>query len=203
MLFDIGGVLITLDGVPSLAKLLEIDESDEDVHALWMTSPAVVAHETGRMSAAEFASGVVADLNLRVTADVFLQDFCQWPKAIQDGAFELLEDIPPRYRVAALSNTSAVHWDRIIALGLAERFELTYLSHEIGYMKPAPEAYLIALKGMAVPPSEVLFLDDGLSNVKAARSLGLHAHVARDPQEARSVLEEYGVISVSANLSHG
>jgi len=147
VLFDSEGVLITLDGVPSLAKLLEIDESDEDVHALWMTSPAVVAHEAGRMSAAEFASGVVADLNLRVAADVFLEDFCQWPKAIQDGAFELLEDIPPRYRVAALSNTSAVH--------------------EIGYMKPAPEAYLIALKGMAVPPSEVLFLDDGLSNVKS------------------------------------
>jgi glucose-1-phosphatase len=194
VLFDIGGVLVALDGVPSLARFLGVDENHEGLHAMWMASPSVVAHETGKIEAATFAARVVADLNLSVTADTFLQDFCAWPKTVLPGALQLLDEIPRACRVAALSNTSAVHWDTISALGVAERFERTYLSHQIGYLKPSAEAFLVALNGMALAPSEVLFLDDGLRNVDAARDLGIRAHVVRGPQEARNVLVQYGVI---------
>jgi HAD superfamily hydrolase (TIGR01509 family) len=195
VLFDIGGVLVALDGMPSLARLMDGKKSYDAIHELWMTCPAVVAHETGKISAEEFAVGVTADLNLPVTAHSFLRDFCAWPRAVHPGTFQLLEDIPRQYQVAALSNTSAVHWNRIVEMGLAERFQLTYLSHETGYLKPAREAFLVALKGLALAPSAVLFLDDGSANVKAARALGMPAHLASNPQEARAVLEEYGVLA--------
>jgi putative hydrolase of the HAD superfamily len=194
ILFDIGGVLVELDGVPSLAKLLGIEPQHEALHAMWMASPSVVAHETGKIEALAFAAGVVADLRLPVTADSFLQDFCSWPKGLLSGALELLDEIPGTYRVAALSNTSAVHWDKIQAMGIVDRFDQTYLSHQIGYLKPATEAFLVALEGMGLSPSDVLFLDDGLRNIDAARSLGMQAHLARGPGEARSVLAQYDVV---------
>jgi putative hydrolase of the HAD superfamily len=194
VLLDIGGVLAALDGVPSLAALLGVRAEHEALHAIWMTSPAVVAHETGRIGPTEFAVGVVSDLELSVTPEWFLEDFIGWLRGPLLGASELLNDIPPRYRVAALSNMSAVHWNAIVATGLTQRFDRIFVSHEIGYLKPAREAFEVALRGLQLHPTEVLFLDDGLRNVEAARALGMEAHLVRGPAEARAVLARSGVV---------
>ena len=65
---------------------------------------------------------------------------------------------------------SAFQWTRTQAMGLPCRFDAIFLSCEIGWLKPAPEAFQAALDGMALPPGEVLFLDDGAANVQAARA---------------------------------
>ena len=109
-----------------------------------------------------------------------------------------MDEIPDSYQVAALSNSCAVHWDKIRAMGLVDRFDQTYLSHQIGCLKPATEAFLVALEGMGLSPSGVLFLDDGLRNIDAAAKLGMHAHVARGPEEARRVLAQYGIVPFNA-----
>ena len=197
ILFDIAGVLVALDGVPSMAKLLGVESQHEELHAMWLASPSVVAHETGKIDAAAFAAGVVADLKLPVTADYFLQDFCGWPTGLLPGALQLLEEIPDTYKVAALSNTSAVHWEKISEMDLVDRFDQAHLSHQIGYLKPSTEAFLVSLEGMRLSPSDVLFLDDGLRNIEAAVKLGMHAHLVRGPEEARLVLEKYGVVPPS------
>ena len=61
-----------------------------------MQSPAVRAHETGKVGPEEFAVGVVADLNLPTTPDSFL-------RAFGDGLIGPLPAPPnfsPRYRMA-------------------------------------------------------------------------------------------------------
>ena len=198
ILFDIGGVLVALDGGPYLAKLLRVEPQHEPLHAMWIACPSVVAHEPGKIEAAAFAAGVVADLGLPVSADGFLQDFRDWPTGLLPGALQLLDEIPDAYHVAALSNTSALHWEKIRAMGLADRFDQTYLSHQIGCLKPATEAFLVALEGMGFSPSQVLFLDDGSRNVDAAAKLGMHAHLVRGPEDARRVLAQYGVLTSGA-----
>ncbi|HSR01741.1 MAG TPA: hypothetical protein VLM20_03030, partial [Methylophilaceae bacterium] len=59
VLFDVGGVLIELDGLPSLAKLLNREQSYDEIYKNWMSSPSVIAHETGKLSADEFATRIV------------------------------------------------------------------------------------------------------------------------------------------------
>jgi HAD superfamily hydrolase (TIGR01509 family) len=194
ILFDLGGVLAALDGMPAIAKLLGEARDHEALHAMWMASPAVVAHETGKIGPAEFASRVIADLGLPVTPEGFLEEFIGWFQGPLPGAAELLDEIPKEYGVAALSNMSAVHWDAIGATGLLQRFDRVFVSHETGCLKPAREAFTIALRGMQLHPSEVLFLDDGQRNVDAARALGMETVLARGPDEARVVLARFGVI---------
>ena len=193
VLFDIGGVLVALDGVPYLARVLQLPESHEVLHNLWLACPSVVAHETGRMSAGAFAVALVEELELPVSPDQFLLDFAGWLQRPHPGAVELVERIPRQYRVAALSNMSAFHWTQIAAMDWPDRFEAVYLSCEIGHLKPSVEAFQIALDGMKLPAAEVLFLDDGQANVAAARALGMEAQWVRGPEDVGRVLEQYGV----------
>jgi FMN phosphatase YigB (HAD superfamily) len=52
----------------------------------------------------------------------------------------------------------------------------------------------MALDGMALPPDQVLFLDDGAANVEAARDLGLIAHLVKNLVQTELVLKEYAVL---------
>lgn len=194
VLFDVGGVLVDVDGVPSLARLLQREATREEIHRLWLACPSVVEHETGRISAREFAPRIVADLSLSVTPDEFLADFDGWLRAPFPGAFDLVERIPSRYKVGILSNMCASAWDRIIDMGLPDRFDAICVSHEIGVLKPSERAFQVALSELGVPASQVLFLDDGAANVTAANTMGLKAHIVAGPREVEAVLVEYGVI---------
>jgi putative hydrolase of the HAD superfamily len=194
VLFDVGGVLVALDGVPSLAGLLGVEPHHDDLHRRWMSCASVRLHETGKISAETFAADVVAELGLSLSPQAFLVDFAGWLTGPLPGAFELVARIPNRYRVGILSNMSALHWRRIVAMALPERFDSICVSHEIGFLKPSPQAFETALDRMGLPADRVLFLDDGAANVDPARELGMIARLVKNPLETELVLKEYAVL---------
>ncbi|MEM7018661.1 MAG: HAD-IA family hydrolase [Pseudomonadota bacterium] len=194
VLFDIGGVLIQLDGMPALYSMMPDVTSDQDVHDRWTSSPAVIAYETGKIPAQEFAAQAIKDMDLQTTPEQFMKEFITWPNRTFPGTFELLDALPDSLLVAALSNTNALHWEQITAVGLGGKFEQTYLSHEIGHLKPSEEAFRIALSGIGRAPGEVLFLDDNAANIDTACKLGIQAHQVRSAYEAGIILKQYGVI---------
>ena len=194
VLFDIGGVLIELDGLPSLAKLLNSEQSHDEIYKNWMSSPSVIAHETGKLTADEFAMRVVEDLQIDLSPDAFMQNFATWIVGTFPNTFELLEAIPPHIPLAALSNTSAAHWIHVEATGLTQKLDHLFLSHEIGHLKPNHEAFQAAIDGLQLPAEEVIFFDDNIDNVIAASAFGLKAHQAFNPTQAKQILNQYGVI---------
>lgn len=194
VLFDVGGVLVALDGVPSLAGLLGVAPSHDDLHRRWMSCPSVRLHETGKVSADEFAVAVVAELGLSLSPAAFLREFDGWLTAPLPDAFELVAGIPHRFKVGVLSNMSASHWRRVVDMELPKRFDFICVSCEIGFLKPSREAFEAALDRLTLPPDQVLFLDDGSANVDAARELGFVAHLVRSPAQAEVVLKRYAVL---------
>lgn len=76
-------------------------------------------------------------------------------------------------------------------LPVEELFDLVVDSSEVGVRKPNPAIFRLALERLGgLPPERTVFLDDSEGNVKAARSLGMHAvHVRGDVSEAIAELD--------------
>ncbi len=194
VLFDIGGVLIELNGLPSIAKLLDSNQSLDHIYQYWMAAPSVIGHETGKLSTDEFAIAVVKDLKLNITPEAFMENFVTWIIGTFPDTFDLLDAIPDTVKVAALSNTSDAHWKEVEATGLTEKIDHLFLSHEIGHLKPSPPAFKAAVDGLGVPAEEIIFFDDIIENVEAANAFGLNAHQALSPTQAKNILNQHGVI---------
>ncbi|MBP5675849.1 MAG: HAD-IA family hydrolase, partial [Bacteroidales bacterium] len=50
-----------------------------------------------------------------------------------------------------------------------------FISSEMKMMKPSREFYLEAVRRIGLPPEEIVFIDDSLVNVQAARAVGIDA----------------------------
>jgi HAD superfamily hydrolase (TIGR01509 family) len=195
ILFDVGGVLVELGGVDALLGWLGSEATVEQLWAVWLRSPAVRAFETGRIEPMAFANAIVAELQLQIAPRTFLDSFASWPTRVYPGALEMVASIPAIYQRALLSNSNLLHWPRIMqGFGLGTSFEHHFSSHLTGKIKPDPEAFEHVLHTLGCRPSEVLFLDDNLLNVEAARQIGMSAHQARGAGESRLLLQQAGIL---------
>ena len=195
LLFDLGGVLIEYTGFESINALLSQEMTADQLRAHWDSTDIGVKFETGAITAAQFGDAFVRHWHLKVTAEVFLTEFRSWTSCLFPGAVELLAELRPRYRLAALSNSNALHWDRNNKeLGVDALFERAFSSHEVGMRKPDPAFYRHALHALAVGPPEVVFFDDVFINVEAARGLGIEAHQVVGVDGLRACLLELGIL---------
>ena len=80
------------------------------------------------------------------------------------------------FRTAILSNLPRPLGEELRATpGFLEHFDHVTFSYELGLVKPQPEIYLDATRGLDVEPAQALFLDGRPENVEGARAVGLQA----------------------------
>jgi putative hydrolase of the HAD superfamily len=93
------------------------------------------------------------------------------------GVEGLLERIRARYRVAFLSNSNEVHAEEIPKkfAALFQKDDRFIFSHRFKVAKPDPEIFRRALEVLGAPAQQVVFVDDLIENVAAARSIGMQA----------------------------
>jgi putative hydrolase of the HAD superfamily len=195
VLFDLGGVLIELGGVPVMRDLAGIG-SDDEVWRRWLTCPWVRSFERGHCSADEFASGVVSDWGLAVSPRRFLEMFRDWPRGPIPGAWELLAEVRSIVPIGCLSNTNVMHWEHQVARWpILDAFDFRFLSFELGLVKPDAELFEEVSVRLPAGPEQVLFLDDNLVNTEAARSSGFSSAQVRGVGQARQALVNLGVLS--------
>jgi putative hydrolase of the HAD superfamily len=178
ILFDLGGVLVRNNGRAALAALLPAPLEADRIWLKWLSSPSVREFERGRISAEAFASGFIDEWQIRLEPSAFISEFATWPAGLFAGAEPLLRALKTRHHVACLSNTNTVHWQRLTQLhGL---FDSAFLSHEMGHVKPDPEAFEFAIEKLGVAPGHIYFFDDLRPNVEAARKAGMRAFEVED-----------------------
>jgi putative hydrolase of the HAD superfamily len=177
LLFDLGGVLVEFSGVPDVAPLLRTASTASEIAERWSRCPHTEAFCRGTLTREAFAERFVRDWGIDVPPDRFLQAFRSWSKRLLPGAEALLASLRPRFRLAALSNSNEVHWERNADdLGVNDLFEVAISSHHVGICKPDPGIYRVAIDRLGVPPGAIMFFDDVPANVAAAAQLGIRAY---------------------------
>lgn len=81
-----------------------------------------------------------------------------------------------KLRLGVLSNFSLASLDHsLVSAGLAHYFDAICAAPVIGYAKPAPQAYQIALDTLQVSAEECLYFDDEEECIAGAEALGMRA----------------------------
>ena len=96
------------------------------------------------------------------------------------------------YQTAILSDMTQYQAEIIRKNGYFNLFNPVVLSHENRVKKPNPEAFQILLKKLKKPASSVIFIDDRIENVEAAKNQGIDAIHFINPKQLKEELERRG-----------
>jgi putative hydrolase of the HAD superfamily len=189
-----GGVLVEIDWHGKISKLLGQDIPFEQIHVLWGASPSVNEFEHGRMGFEEFAKAFIVEQGLTLTETAFKQEFMDIVVGDFPGVCELLEALQKNYTISLLSNTNTAHWNRIVEQNTFLRFvDHPFTSLQFGIMKPNPAIYHRLIQELNCRPDEILFFDDGLINVEAARAIGINAEQTIGLDQVKGVLRRHAI----------
>jgi len=179
IVFDIGGVLLRTEDRTSRQKLAEkYGLQPSNLEGLVFDSQPAHASTIGQESESAVWKNVASKLALSPEA---LEDFKKafWAGDKLDREFiQFLQACRPKYTTALLSNA----WEGA-RTQLAEKYGIKegetvdhiLFSYELGIAKPDLQIYQILANTLGFNFDEILFVDDFIENVLAARELGIHA----------------------------
>ncbi|MFT6705158.1 MAG: HAD superfamily hydrolase (TIGR01509 family) [Gammaproteobacteria bacterium] len=194
IVFDLGGVLVELEGQPIKNEWMSSAESFEDNWRRWLSSPLSQAFERGEIEIDEFAEGLIDEMQLKVGKAQFIDEFTRWPKAFFEGVFDLMQALEP-LTLGVFSNITAVHWPRYYPdLFSSGCFTHLFASYQLGLAKPDPNAYKAIATKMGLACNEVLFFDDNQVNVDGARSVGMQAELTVGLKGVYTALEQHQLL---------
>jgi len=128
LLFDLGGVLVDFSGVRDLAVLLGGRLSESEILERMGRYPPSEQFGLGKLSREDFANHFVKDWNLELPPQDFLREYQSWSRCLYPGAVELLTLLRPRFRLAVLSNSNELHWERNTnELGVTGLFDIAWM----------------------------------------------------------------------------
>ena len=74
--------------------------------------------------------------------------------------------------------------------GITDIFDEIIISAEVGFAKPDPRIYQLALERLVLKPEDVVFIDDFKHNIEAAEKMGLNTIHFTNTVEVLSELED-------------
>ncbi|TFB11137.1 HAD family phosphatase [Candidatus Marinimicrobia bacterium MT.SAG.3] len=195
IVFDLGGVIVNVNFNSALGMLF--DNSGKLNAALpnyLSISNLMQEYETGKIGAPDFHERLVDHLGLELSFEDFITSSNEAIEPGEDGIESIVRSLGEEYRLAILSNTNPIHFEHIkkkyAMIGL---FEHIILSYEIGVMKPAVLAYEKLIAATSKSPLKLLFIDDRIENINAAKELGIDGIHYRSVENLRRELEKRNI----------
>jgi HAD superfamily hydrolase (TIGR01509 family) len=98
---------------------------------------------------------------------------------VYPGVVEVVRALHGRTRLAVVSGTWRENVEAVLdAAGLADAFDLIVAKEDVTRRKPDPEAYLVALEKLRLPPQSVVVLEDSPTGIASARAAGIGRIIA-------------------------
>ena len=194
LIFDLGNVVININIDRFFKKILEhsvkkrIDITRDFLEIL-------ASLELGKYSEQEFYLEMKDKAGLKNISqsefvDIFNDIFDSWNNNVLDFIKNMRKS--KKYKIYALSNTNAIHIRYLIPskVDLAEYFDDTFYSYDLGLAKPDLKVYRRVLKIIKSKPEECLFIDDNTINIKAAEKVGMKGFIFKNEDDFLSKIEE-------------
>lgn len=181
IVFDLGGVIMTLDPAEALRRFKALGLSDAERYLDAYTQSGIFGNlEEGKITAEDFCSKLSSLTGHELTFDECKHAWLGYRKDVPQRNLDLLKELRAKgYRLILLSNTNPFMMDWALSSefdgkgsSLNDYFDALYLSYRLGIMKPAPDFFRQVLDNENILPEETLFVDDGPRNVEAAGKLG-------------------------------
>ncbi len=181
IVFDLGGVIMTLDPAEALRRFKALGLSDAERYLDSYTQSGIFGNlEEGKITAEDFRSKLSSLTGHELTFDECKHAWLGYRKDVPQRNLDLLKELRAKdYRLILLSNTNPFMMDWALSSefdgkgsSLNDYFDALYLSYRLGIMKPAPDFFRQVLDNESILPEETLFVDDGPRNVEAAGKLG-------------------------------
>lgn len=191
IVWDLGGVLLRTEDRHSRADLAkDLNLSYEELDRLVFNSPSARQASRGEIAAAEHWQNVCKLLSWPEERVQDLQDRFWGGDSLDEDLIAWIRTLKPDYVTALLSN----NWsDLRPALAdqwqIADLFAEIVISAEVGLTKPDEGIYRLTQAKLGLPPEHILFIDDFMENVQAAREAGWQAIQFQSSQQTIAAIK--------------
>jgi putative hydrolase of the HAD superfamily len=182
IIFDFGGVIVTINHQEALKRFKALGLPDAEKWLDPYTQSGIFGKlEQGEISAEDFRRELSKLCNRELSYDECKYAWLGYREEVPKRNLDVLKKLREEgYRLVLLSNTNPymMSWAESkdfdgAGNSIHDYFDATYLSFQLGVMKPDELFFRKVLMAEQVPPGECLFLDDGPRNVASASQIGI------------------------------
>lgn len=180
---------------------LEFGEFEDWLAALWggdraeglaLFQSLYLKYERNEMGCRDFMSQVRALMKIDFSDQDFEKKWLSCWRRDTDGMEAALMDLKGRLPLVVLSNTNTMHMQHFLReKSILSHFDRLFFSHDLGLSKPQPEIYEAVCSSLGCQSEQLLFFDDKLENVEAARRAGWAAEIFVDVLTMRQRLDQH------------
>lgn len=200
IIFDLGGVIITLDQPQAIRRFQELGLKDAAERLDAYTQSGIFGDlERGRIDAEGFRQGLSQLIGREVSYEECRYGWLGYCRELPKRNIEALKQLRSEgYRLILLSNTNPYMMSWVMSPefdgeghSLDYYMDACYMSYQLGVMKPDTEFFRLVLTREQIAPSQTLFVDDGPRNVAVACQMGIRTFCPKNGADWTKEIYQY------------